>query len=213
VTGPPGSPRAVLFDLDGTLAESLTVLRDAYMRFLHQFQARGTDDEFASLNGPPLAEIVRQLMATHGLPGDVDYLLNSYMAIIDETYGIVCPSSGAQKALERARQLGWTVGVVTSNSAKRALSWLELVGFSHLIDFIVSGDDVKYGKPHPEPYLLASKHAACPPSSIIAVEDSVPGAQSAMRAGLRTYLLTDSDEQLVGVEGVVPIRHLSEIFT
>jgi HAD superfamily hydrolase (TIGR01509 family) len=213
VTGPPRSPRAVLFDLDGTLADSLAVLRDAYSKFLGQFHARGTDDEFASLNGPPLAEIVRQLMATHGLPGDVDELLISYSAIIEKTYGAVGPSPGALRALEKARQLGCVVGIVTSNSAKRTQSWLELVGFSDLIDFIVSGDDVKHGKPHPEPYLLASKRAACPPPSIIAVEDSLPGAQSALRAGLRTYFLTESDELLAGLEGVVPIRHLSEIFT
>jgi HAD superfamily hydrolase (TIGR01509 family) len=213
VTGPPGSPRAVLFDLDGTLADSLTVLRDAYSRFLGQFHACGTDDEFASLKGPPLAEIVRRLMATHGLPGDVDELLISYLAIIEKTYGAVAPSSGAQKTLEKARQLGCAVGIVTSNSAKRTQSWLESVGFSHLIDFIVSGEDVVCGKPHPEPYFLASKRAACPSSCIIAVEDSVQGAQSALGAGLRTYLLTDSDDLPAALEGVVPIRHLSEIFT
>jgi HAD superfamily hydrolase (TIGR01509 family) len=203
----------VLFDLDGTLADSLTVLRDAYNRFLGQFHARGTDDEFASLNGPPLPEIVRQLMATHGLPGDVDELLIAYSAIIEKTYDAIGPSSGAQKTLEKARQLGCVVGIVTSNSAKRAQSWLDWVGFSDLIDFIVSGDDVKHGKPHPEPYFLASKRAACPPSCIIAVEDSVQGAQSALGAGLRTYFLTDSDDLPTALEGVVPIRHLSEIFT
>jgi sugar-phosphatase len=105
------------------------------------------------------------------------------------------------------------VGIVTSNSTARTSSWLATVGFSHLIDFIVAGDEVKRGKPHPEPYLLAAERAACPQSSIVAVEDSVLGAQSAMRAGLRTYLLTDSGKAPAGVEGVIPIRDLSEIFT
>jgi hypothetical protein len=57
----PINPAAILIDLDGTLADSLLVMREAYRLFLDDFQVHGTDDEFSSLNGPPLVEVVRRL--------------------------------------------------------------------------------------------------------------------------------------------------------
>ena len=188
------SPRAILIDLDGTLADSLAVMRLAYQQFLEGFQVQGTDDEFASLNGPPLHEVVRRLKANHSLAGDTDALTAKYFHIIDQLYDGVSPSPGARELLTKAKEHGCLVCIVTSNSTKRTQGWLTLVGLAQCVDFIVSGDEVKLGKPHPEPYLLASHRVDCPITGIIAVEDSIQGGQSAIAAGLKTYLVTSLNE-------------------
>jgi|SRR5271165_986476 len=184
------SPRALLLDLDGTLADSLSAMRHAYRRFLEQFHVEPTDAEFDLLNGPPLQEVVRHLKTAHELEGDTAGLLARYFEIIDDVYSSVLPSPGAGELLRKASVNQCRVGIVTSNTSKRTRAWLESADLSHSIDFIVSGDEVKNGKPDPEPYLLGSRKASCALSAIVAVEDSPQGAQSAIGAGLKTFVLT-----------------------
>ena len=206
------SPRAILLDLDGTLADSLSVMRLAYQEFLEKFYVEPTDSEFDSLNGPPIAEVVRRLKAAHALEGEETVLRASYFDVIDRAYAGVAPCVGADKLLQKARLKHCTVGIVTSNSTKRTQAWLKTTGLSHLINFIVSSDEVQHGKPSPEPYLLASERASCPSSMIVAVEDSLQGAQSAVDAGLKTFILTEQiSRKRSWPSGMVPIRSLSSL--
>jgi HAD superfamily hydrolase (TIGR01509 family) len=205
-------PRAILLDLDGTLADSLSVMRLAYQKFLGQFQVEPTDSEYDSLNGPPLAEIVRRLRAAHALEAEEPVLLANYIDVIDRAYASVAACPGAAELLEKARLKRCTVGIVTSNSTKRTQAWLETAGLSHLINFVVSSDEVQHGKPNPEPYLLASKRASCPSSMIVAVEDSLQGAQSAVDAGLKTFIVTEQVSRKDSwPQNVVPIQSLSSL--
>lgn len=189
------NPQAILIDLDGTLANSLSVMYQAYQKFLWQFNVEPTLTEFDSLNGPPLEEVVRRLKSTHSLRDDAYALHLNYFSLIDDLYTKVRPTAGAEALLLAAKDNHCSVGVVTSNSMKRTKEWLENVGLAHLVNFIISGDDVKNGKPDPEPYQLAAQHVNCPLSQIIAIEDSLQGAKSAVDAGLRTFILTDCIEQ------------------
>lgn len=183
------TPRAILLDLDGTLADSLSVMRLAYQMFLKQFERKPTDDEFDSLNGPPLLQVVRHLKISHSLSDDIDVLLANYFGLIDRVYCNVKPGFGAVNLLLKARKHQCIIGVVTSNTRKRTQFWLETVCLSHMIDFIIPGDEVTQGKPHPEPYIIASKKTSYKLSEIVAIEDSPQGAQSAINAGLKTFVL------------------------
>lgn len=203
------TPRAILLDLDGTLADSLSVMRLAYQMFLKQFERNPTDDEFDSLNGPPLLQVVRQLKISHALSDDVDVLLANYFGLIDRAYRDVKPGTGAIDLLLKAREQHCTIGVVTSNTRKRTQAWLETVCLAHMIDFIVSGDEVKQGKPHPEPYIIASKKTSYELTEIVAIEDSPQGARSATDAGLRTLVL-GYETSLSWPQGIEPIRSLAQ---
>lgn len=206
------SPRALLLDLDGTLADSLSTMRQAYRKFLEQFHAKPTDAEFDLLNGPPLCEVVRHLKTAHELEGDTAELLACYFEVIDDVYSGVVPSPGASELLQKASVNQCTVGIVTSNTSGRTRAWLESAGLSHLIDFIVSGEEVKIGKPDPEPYLLGARKASCALSAIVAVEDSPQGAQSAIGAGIRTFVLTgEFGGKFSWPPNSVPIRSLSTL--
>lgn len=207
----PTNPAAILIDLDGTLADSLSVMREAYQLFLGDFQVCGTDDEFSSLNGPPLIEVVRRLKVTHGLPHDEATLATKYFGIIDELYSSVSPAHGAKELLSAAQARNCRVAIVTSNSYERTSSWLARVGLTGFVDFVVSGEQVKFGKPDPEPYLLASRRVDCSVDRMIAIEDSIQGAKSAIGAGLYTYLLTQDCKESIALEGAVPAQSLEKI--
>jgi beta-phosphoglucomutase len=204
------TPRAILLDLDGTLADSLSVMRLAYQMFLKQFGRTPTDDEFDSLNGPPLLQVVRHLKISHALSGDVDVLLENYFGLIDHAYCNVKPGFGAVDLLLKAQKHHCIIGVVTSNTRKRTQFWLETVCLAHMIDFIVSGDEVKQGKPHPEPYIIASKKTSCKLNQIVAIEDSLQGAQSAIGAGLKTLVIGAETTGYSWPQGVEPVPSLFE---
>lgn len=179
--------RGLFLDLDGTLADSLDVMRRVYDRFLVHFGCMASDDEFNSLNGPPLKEVVRRLKATHGLPGDVDALVANYQTFIAEAYDDVEPSLGVRDVMNIAKEGQWVIGVVTSNDERLTRRWLERTGLDGLVDVMVCGGDVKVGKPSPEPYLLALERAGCAAEYSVGVEDSAQGSQSAQSAGLKTF--------------------------
>jgi len=186
-------PHCLLLDLDGTLADSLHAMRAAYAAFLCRFGKPASDGEFASLNGPPLAEVVRRLQQTHHLPGRLEELIAAYQSVIDAVYADVPAMPGARELLSAVRVQGWKVGVVTSNSGRRARQWLERTGLGPLVDFIVAGEDAPRGKPYPDPYLLALARSGCGRESAIAVEDSPQGVAAALAAGLITYALQPAD--------------------
>jgi HAD superfamily hydrolase (TIGR01509 family) len=180
-------PRGFFLDLDGTLADSLGVMREVYRHFLEKHSRTPSNVEFDTMNGPPLAEVVRSLAVIHCLDGALEDLLVEYNCLIDDAYGAVSPSPNAKTLLEEARKRGWVVGIVTSNDEKRTRDWLNDNGLINLVDSLVAGADVTNGKPAPDPYLLALERSGCVASLAIAVEDSPQGAQSAVSAGLLTF--------------------------
>jgi len=185
----PLNPRALLLDLDGTLANSIPAMQLVYRRFLETYGVKPSAAEFARLNGPPLPSIVRVLKQVHRLPDSQEALLAHYCALVDETYAEVTPNEGAHKLLQRAKIAGCIVGIVTSNSLCRTRNWLYRLDFITLVDFVIAGEDVMRGKPDPEPYLSAAARAGCSAGKAVAVEDSLAGALSARAAGLRTFVL------------------------
>jgi HAD superfamily hydrolase (TIGR01509 family) len=208
----PFDRRALLLDLDGTLAESLPLMRAAYAHFLNGFGAEPTAAEFARLNGPPLTEVVCLLKEAHHLPGPAEELLARYSDLIDRAYLEVEPALGARVLLERARALGYIVGVVTSNSARRTRDWLDRAGLGRLVDVLIAGEHVTRGKPDPEAYLLAATRAGCSGVGSIAVEDSPQGARAARGAGLRTFVLDpDPASSAAWPEGVERIPSLVDL--
>ena len=204
--------RALLLDLDGTLADSLGIMKVVYRRFMQGAGRTPTDAEFDRLNGPPIAEGVRILKYIHGLAAPHAELLARYQELIEEVYGTVPPSEGARALLEAAKARGLTVGVVTSNGEARTRAWLARTGLEGLVDVVVGGDAVARGKPAPDPYLAALKRAECEAKNACAVEDSPLGAIAACAAGIPTLaLLHDPDKTAGWPAGVTFVASLAEV--
>lgn len=200
---------ALLLDLDGTLADSLSVMRVVYNDFLTAHKCKPSTAEFNSLNGPPLSDVIMRLKIDHSLSEEHSVLLSRYCDLLDRVYSKVKPNSGAECLLRKAKQNNCSIGIVTSNSKERTYSWLENSNLRNLIDVIVSSDDVKNGKPNPEPYNLAVEKLGLNSSGIIAIEDSPHGAHASMAAGLRTLALSFSKFQ-TWPKGVEPIKSLKQ---
>jgi HAD superfamily hydrolase (TIGR01509 family) len=189
----PHTTRALLLDLDGTLALSVGVLVQVYRKFLAMRARPATDAEFARLNGPSLREVVAILKDTHRLDGTIDDLLAAYKSLVRDVYEDVEPNAGARELMEGARALDWKVCVVTSNTRDIADRWLKRVHLDGYVTDMVTGEVVTKSKPDPEIYRMALERCGVLSQNAIAVEDAPLGAASAVGAGVETYVLSDAD--------------------
>ncbi len=193
--------RALLVDLDGTLADSIGAMVDVYHAFVARHGGAASREEFDRLNGPSLREVVADLARTHGISGDMETLHHEYIADVDRAYAsTIRPNEGAGALIETAKDLHMALVLVTANHRGAAEAFLDAHGWRECFSALVTGDDVALGKPDPALYRRALDIAGIDaPLRAIAVEDSANGIASATGAGVPTIALCR--------DGVRPSEH------
>ncbi|GLY04510.1 HAD-IA family hydrolase [Actinoplanes sp. NBRC 101535] len=172
---------AVLFDIDGTLADSTASVLRSWRRFAteHGIPAKAVADN----HGRPARHLIDLL-----LPADkAEAGLARITAIEIEDAVTVRPTPGALDlfgSLPDSRR-----AVVTSCSAPLARARMAAAGLV-TPPVTVTADDVRTGKPDPEPYLLAAERLGVDPARCLAVEDAAAGIRSALAAGCTVLAVT-----------------------
>ena len=175
----------VLFDLDGTLIDSVRLILDSYH---HTMAAHGlperTDDEWLVGLGTPLRvqfgpwaadqATMDALVATYR-----DYNLGNHDLRVTAYPGVV-------RMVDALRARGLKTGLVTSKNRTGAERGLQVVGLASTMDVLVGADDVVNPKPHPEPVLKALDTLGVDPRQAIYVGDSTHDMHSGRAAGVRT---------------------------
>jgi phosphoglycolate phosphatase len=184
--------QAVLFDLDGTLLDTVADIALALNRALAEQQLRplavSTVRELIGRGAPTLIRRARQLVAGREAI-DEGRLLERFsyhherMQALNEERARAYP--GVAEGLEKIRALGLRVAVVTNKSRVAAAALLERLGLSQWIELIVDGDSCEQRKPHPQPLLLACQLLGVTPAQALMVGDSTIDVQAARAAGVR----------------------------
>jgi len=180
-------PSAVLWDLDGTLADSEEYhwlsWRDAmriegvdlsYDRFLASFGQRND-----RILGAWLGQVEPQRMRRIG-----DWKEAEYRRLAEERG--MTPLPGAREWVERLRAAGWKQAIASSAPRLNVETMLRVLQMDGLIDAIVSAEEVSKGKPDPDVFLAAAAALSIPPPRCIVVEDAPAGVEAGRRAGMRT---------------------------
>ena len=176
--------KALLIDLDGTLAESLEFLYKAYETVLKQRGLKPSRKEFNVLNGPSIREIASLLEKKYGL---TEPIYNEWRAILLPYYrDEIRLAEGAQELVEFAKGR-WKLALVSS--AERELATLFLKRHHLQFDLVVCREDVVCTKPDPEPYRLALHQLNINAEEAIAIEDSENGVLAAKQAGIKTFVI------------------------
>lgn len=198
---------AFAFDLDGVILDSLPILKKTYLDFLATYGQTGTEIEFLSLNGPSLPEIVYKLQRVHQLPDSSEDLLKIYRSYLHDAYIEANLVAGAKECLRELKSRGFFLALVTSSLWNEVDEVLKVHRISDLFDFVLAGDEFRQSKPSPEIYLKLREKF--PQYSFLAIEDSLNGLISAMKAGLRTIYF---DPHGTGTDLNVDCR-ISSLFT
>ena len=177
--------RTVLFDLDGTLIDSIRLILDSYHHTLtqHGIPAR-TDEEWLKGVGTPLTV---QLAEWRDELRTIEAMIATYREYNLRNHdGMVTVYPGILDAVREIKAAGLQTGLVTSKNRQGALRGLTLVGLEALMDVLVCADEVTNPKPHPEPVEKAVSLLGADPATTVYVGDSVHDMHSGRAAGVQT---------------------------
>jgi beta-phosphoglucomutase len=177
--------KGVIFDMDGVLIDSHPAHRDAWQKFLATIgRTIGSDELDFILEGRRREEILRHFLGD--LPEET---LAEYGQMKDELFRESFQSvqlvPGIQELLDELKTEGMATGIATSASAGRTWSILRSLKLEDAFTTVVTGDDVRVGKPDPAAYKLASERMQRSPEELLALEDAPCGVRSARSAGMR----------------------------
>jgi HAD superfamily hydrolase (TIGR01509 family) len=191
----PDLPAAVLWDMDGTLVDTEPYWFAAEREIVAEHGGEWSDEHAHALIGKPLlvsAEYIRAY-GNVDLPAEqiVEQMLDRVMADVRRR---IPWRPGARELLDEVVGEGVPCALVT-------MSWTQLADAvteqlpPRTFAAVVTGDQVRHGKPHPEPYLTAVERLGLRPEDCLAIEDSPTGTASAVAAGV----------PVVAVPSVVPV--------
>lgn len=183
--------KALLIDLDGTLIDTVPALFLVYQNFLAYYKKEGTREEFESLIGPSIDEIVAFLQKKYALEPPLKDLTTMYISmLVKQGFQGTELFPGAKKVLEEEKEKGVKLGIVTSGTKELVNGCLKPLNVLHLFDVIITSDQVEKAKPHPDLYQLALKSLSVLPEEAVAIEDSESGQKAAQDAGLKVIMVT-----------------------
>jgi pyrophosphatase PpaX len=177
--------QTVLFDLDGTLIDSVRLILDSYH---HTLAAHGlpprSDEHWLSGVGTPLTV---QLADWGHDPATLNAMIATYREYNLANHDrMVTVYPGVVAAVEAIRAAGLQTGLVTSKNRQGAIRGLTLVKLERMMDVLVCADEVTNPKPHPEPVEKAMALLGADPRTTVYVGDSIHDMVSGRAAGVRT---------------------------
>lgn len=179
-------PRAVLFDMDGTLVDSEKLWDVAMHAFYARHDGVLTAEVRAATVGGSAENVMQLVFADLGLYPHPDMLAESADWLHEYTGDLFERGlpwrPGARELLDKCLAAGVPLALVTNTRRELAERALKTIG-SHYFAVTVCGDEVPDGKPHPAPYQRAAAMLGVAPGDCLAIEDSAVGVASADAAG------------------------------
>jgi pyrophosphatase PpaX len=177
--------RTVLFDLDGTLIDSIELILASYRHTLrtHGFSAIDDQEWLAGVGRPLRVQLGRWARD----PAHMDALVATYRDYnLSHHDTMIRPFDGVSEMVGRLEAAGLRLGVVTSKNREGTRRGLRLAGLEAAMAVLVCADDVTNPKPHPEPVERAVAELGATPETTLFVGDSIHDLHAGRLAGVRT---------------------------
>jgi HAD superfamily hydrolase (TIGR01509 family) len=176
---------AVIFDLDGLMVDSEPLARLAWEQVVQEYGRELDDHLYLQIIGRRLEDSSRLIQEGLNLPVSATDLARQKDAAWQAIWSRGLPPMPGLMALHkeiRRRHLPWAVA--TSSHRHYARRVLQQLGLLEQCSAIAAGDEVAHGKPAPDLYLLAAARLGVSARMCLALEDSAPGCQAAVTAGM-----------------------------
>lgn len=177
---------AVIFDLDGTLVDSMSVHFAAWCDALAKQHPENVfpEDVFYAMGGRPTKDIVEEINGECGLNLDAEAVAVDKRAAFLENLDQV---EVIEEVVEFARSLRGKMPMAIASGGSRLVveKTLQAAGLSDLFDEVVTANDVKCGKPAPDVFLEAASRLEIAPERCLVLEDAPAGVMAAQSAGMQ----------------------------
>lgn len=185
--------KAVIFDLDGSLVDSMWIWKDIDIEYLGRFGISLPPDLQTEIEGKSFSETAVFFKERFPIPDSIEKMKQDWNAMAWHKYTKdVMLKPGADRFLKYCISQGIKLGIATSNSRELVEAVANARGFSQDFDCIMTGCDVKSGKPAPDIYLAVAKTLQVPVDKCLVFEDITAGIMAGKNAGMRVCAVEDA---------------------
>jgi len=183
---------AVLFDLDGTLIDSMWMWHCVDEEYLARFDMEVPEDLSDSIEGMSFTETAIYFKERFSLPDSIETIKSDWNKMSHDIYCTRVPvKKGAMGFLKHLKKKGIKTAIGTSNSYELAQDVIKALGIDEYIDVLVTACMVSAGKPKPDIYLEAAKRLSVMPDKCLVFEDIPQGIMAGKNAGMTVIAVED----------------------
>lgn len=209
--------KAIIFDLDGTLMDSMWLWDDIDIEYLGRYGYTPPDDLQKEIEGMGFTETACYFKKRFDLPDTVEEIKREWNRMAYEKYAKEVPlKKGVKNFLKKINEQGLKIGIASSNSRELIMASLRSNGVADYFDCITTSCDVPKGKPAPDVYLRVSDTLGVTPKDCLVFEDVPNGILAGKNAGMEVCAV--EDEYSIDQQGEIKkladyyIRSYDEIF-
>lgn len=184
---------AVIFDMDGTLVDSMWMWHQIDIEYLGRFGIPLPDKLQADIEGMSFHETAVYFKTRFQLEDSIELIKDTWNAMAWDKYEREVPlKPGVIAFLDQCRGRGIKLGIATSNSRELTETIIKTHSLQEYFDCIMTGCDVKKGKPAPDVYLAVADKLQVKPERCLVFEDILPGIMAGKNAGMRVCAVEDA---------------------
>ncbi|SES99108.1 HAD family hydrolase [[Clostridium] polysaccharolyticum] len=185
--------QAVIFDMDGTLIDSMWIWRNIDIEYLGRFQIPLPEDLQGQIEGMSFSETAAYVKERFSISHSVDKIKQDWNQMAWDKYENEVPvKDGVIPFLKYLKERGVKMGVATSNSVELAKMVLEKRGLAPYFDAIHTSCEVAHGKPYPDIYEFVAEKLGATPEHCLVFEDVIQGIMAGKSANMKVCAVYDS---------------------
>ena len=185
--------RAIIFDMDGTLTNSISYHKEAWIRFLKKYNIYLESNQFNAQNHGTIDEMIIRFFGDSVDLNTIKDLGQEKERIYRELYrNDIKEIDGLTNFLIELKSKNIKIGLATNCDTPNIDFVLESLNIKKYFDVIIGGHEVVYGKPNPEIYISILNRLGIMNHEAIVIEDSEGGILSALKAGINVVGITTS---------------------
>lgn len=184
---------AVIFDLDGTLVDSMWIWKAIDIEYLGRFGIALPPDLQSRIEGMSFDETAVFFKKEFHIPQTLDEIKQTWNEMAMDYYlNKVTLKEGIKELLEYCHLHSIKLGIATSNSKELMSAIANVHGFNKYFSCIMTGSDIIKGKPAPDIYLSVASKLNVAPDKCLVFEDIIPGIQAGISAGMTVCAVEDA---------------------
>lgn len=192
---------AVIFDMDGTLIDSMWLWKQVDIDFFAKYNKVLPDTLQTEIEGMSFVETARYIKEKFNFECDVEDMMSEWNDMAYDLYAnVVDFKCGVEDFIKHCKKENLKLGIATSNSRYLVEAASKKLKLTTIFDYILTGSEITVGKPAPDMYLYVANKLNVSPDRCLVFEDIIPGIQAGKSAGMKVCSIYDEYSKATTLE-------------